>query len=199
MTPNNHSFIKYVKLISAIPMIWFNENCTISAASNFNEIKIELLSKLNGTVYAFLREKSKVLPIEQQLKRCESLQTSNFISWKKIYENNYFSIIETKLRSFQIRLNLRSVVTNVQLAGFDIIDSEMCTFCLQHPETINHLFLDCKIVEKFWKNIEDWILAILRCHIVLNNLYKLFGFQEKNISFQFLNSLLLSARFLIYR
>ena len=75
----------------------------------------------------------------------------------------------------------------------------MCTFCLKHLETINHLCLDCKIVEKFWKFIEDWISAILRFHIVLSNVNKLFGFQEKTICFQFLISLLSSAWFLIYR
>ena len=134
------------------------------------------------------------------MKWCESLQTSsNSMNWKKIYENNYFLTIEIKSRLFQIRLNLRSVATNVQLAGFDIIESEICTFCLQHRKTINHLFLRCKIVKKFGKDIEDWILAILRCHIVLSNLNKVFGFQEENIGFQFLNSLLLSVRFLIYR
>ena len=76
-------------------MIWLNENCTLFAASNFNEFKkkilmqIELLNKSNRTVYAFLRVKSKVLPFKQQLKWCESLQTfSNFMNWKKIYENN---------------------------------------------------------------------------------------------------------------
>ena len=96
-----------------------------------------------------------MLPIKQKLKSCESLQTSsNSMNWKKINENNHFSTIETKLRSFEIRLYLRFVVTNVQLAGFDIIDSEICTFCLQHPETISHLLLDCKTVEKFWKDIE---------------------------------------------
>ena len=137
-------------------MICLNKNCALSAASDFNEFKekilteIELLSNSNRTVCAILREKSKVLPIKQQLKWCESLQTSsNSINWKKIYENDYFSTIETILRSFQIWLNLRSVVTNVQLAGFNIINSGMCTFCLQHPKAINHLFLDCKIVEKF--------------------------------------------------
>ena len=64
-------------------MIWLNESCTLSAASNFNEFKekiltqVELLSKSNRTVYAFLREKLKVFHIKQQLKRCESLQTSS--------------------------------------------------------------------------------------------------------------------------
>ena len=58
MTPNNHSFIEYVKLISAIPMIWLKENHTLSVASNFNQFKekiltqIEPLSRSNRTVYA---------------------------------------------------------------------------------------------------------------------------------------------------
>ena len=71
-------------------MIWLSENCTLSAATNFNKFKekrltqIELLNKSNIIFYAFLREKSKVLPIKQ-MKRYESLQTfSNFINWKKI-------------------------------------------------------------------------------------------------------------------
>ena len=156
MNPNNHSFIKYIKLISALPINWLNETCVLSTMPNFNEFKeklltlIELLSTSNKIAYAFLREKFKDIPSKQQIKWCESLQiSSNFINWKAIYENNYFSITETKLRSFQMKLNLRSIVINIQLAGFDIIDSELCTFCLQHPETINHLFLNCKIVENF--------------------------------------------------
>ena len=67
------------------------------------------------------------------------------------------------------------------------------------PENNQSLFLDCKIIEKFWKDIEDWISAILRCHIVLSNFNKLFGFREKSIGFQFLSSLLFSAQFLMYR
>ena len=96
---------------------------------------------MDKTAYTFLREKSKILPIKQQLKWCKILQIPpQSIDWKKIYENNYFSTIETKLRSFQIKLNLRSLVMNVQLAGFGIIDSELCSFCLEKPETIMHFF-----------------------------------------------------------
>ena len=47
MTPNNHFFIKHAKLISAIPMVHLNENSTLSAASNFNEFKEKILTKLN--------------------------------------------------------------------------------------------------------------------------------------------------------
>ena len=88
--------------------------------------QIELLGQSNKTAYTFLREKSKILPIKQQLKWCEILQIPpESIDWKKTYENNYFSTTETKLRSFQIRLNLRYLVMNVQLAGFGFIDSKL--------------------------------------------------------------------------
>ena len=120
MNPNNHSFIKYNKLISALPINWLNETCISSTMPNFNEFKekmltqIELLSTSNKTAYAFLGEKFKDILSKEQIKWCESLQiSSNFINWKAIYENNYFSTTETKLRSFQIRLDLRSIVTNI--------------------------------------------------------------------------------------
>ena len=36
--------------------------------------QIEFLGQSNKTAYTFLREKSKILPINQQLKRCDILQ-----------------------------------------------------------------------------------------------------------------------------
>ena len=128
-------------------MEWINNDYPANGLYKFIEFKktmlshIELLGQSNKTAYTFLKKKSKILPIKQQLKRCDILQTSpESIDWKKVYENNYFSTIETKLRSFQIRLNLRSLVMNVQLAGFGIINSELCSFCLQQPETLMHFF-----------------------------------------------------------
>ena len=60
---------------------------------------------------------------------------------KNICENKCFSTIDKNLRSFQIRLNLQSLATNVQLTDFGIIDSELCSFCLEQPETLIHFFL----------------------------------------------------------
>jgi len=57
--------------------------------------------------------------------------------------------LETKLRSFQIRLNMRSIITNIQLHGFEIIESNLCLFCSKLPENLLHSFCDCVIVEKF--------------------------------------------------
>ena len=77
--------------------------------------------------------------------------------WSKVYNNNYFAARETKLRSFQIRLYLKSIVTNVQLHGLEIVDSNCSVFCLEEPETIMHLFCSSKFVQMFWCDVSDWL------------------------------------------
>ena len=80
---------------------------------------------------------------------------SSAIDWSTIYKNNYYATNETKLRSFQIRLNLRSIVTGVQLHVLDIASDNLCTFCREKPETLIHLFCESKIVDAFWNYVFD--------------------------------------------
>ena len=39
-----------------------------------------------------------------------------------------------------IKLNFRAIVTNIALCDFSQVESENCTFCNQHRETLVHLF-----------------------------------------------------------
>ena len=91
MTPNNLSYVKYIKLISVLPLDWIHNDYTENGLHKFIELKTKmssqngLLGQSNKTVYTFLREKSKVLPINQQLKWCKILQIpSDSIDWKKV-------------------------------------------------------------------------------------------------------------------
>ena len=138
MIPNNTSLIKYIKLISAIPMAWIttinsNSHEPSHAFSDFKQIvKQQIVAPGNSSkiAYKFLRDKVKVLPVKQQPKWCGILQLpSDAIDWSTIRENNCYATNETKLRLFQIRLNLRSIVTNVQLYVLDIASNNLCTFC----------------------------------------------------------------------
>jgi len=52
-------------------------------------------------------------------------QFRNSINWNIIYRNNYYCTLETKLLSFQIKLHLTAIVTNVQLHGFGLKDSNL--------------------------------------------------------------------------
>ena len=69
----------------------------------------------------------------------------------------------------------------------------------EEPETLVHLFSDCEIVDGFWNDVFDWLSAKFQISINYSIQNKLFGFEENDYHFKFINGLLLCARFLIYR
>ena len=86
---------------------------------------------------------------------------------------------------------------NVQLAGFGIIDSELCSFCLQQPETLMHFFWTVNLLSISGITLEiGFISAKLKGNIKLSKFNKLFGFEENCVDYKFLNNLMLVARFL---
>ena len=75
--------------------------------------------------------------------------TADSRKWQNIFETNYYATNKNKLRSFQIRLNLRSMVTQLQLHEFEFVDDNLCKFCRKEPETLMHLLCDCEIAVNF--------------------------------------------------
>ena len=65
MTPNNQSFVKYIKLISALPLEWINNDYPANGLYKFIEFKkkmlsqIELFEQSNKTAYTFLKKNQK--------------------------------------------------------------------------------------------------------------------------------------------
>ena len=65
MTPNNQTFVKYIKLIFASPLEWINNDYPANGLHKFIEFKkkmlsqIKLLGQSNKTAYTFLRENQK--------------------------------------------------------------------------------------------------------------------------------------------
>ena len=60
---------------------------------------------------------------------------------------------------------MQSIVTNIQLRGFEVVDGDECAFCLNKPEIFLHLFSVCSwcsVVDKFWKDLSDRLYAKLR-------------------------------------
>ena len=113
-------------MVAAIPVNWLDENSNLTSNSYafFEEKSLQKIAQFGKTnkavytLYNFLRETNKIQPMKQQLKWCEILQMfPDSTDWKKIYESIYFATNKSKLRSFRNRLNLRSIVTNVQLCG----------------------------------------------------------------------------------
>ena len=123
------------------------------------------------------------------------------INWLIIYKNNYCCTLEMKLRSSQIKLNLRAIACNSQLFGFSLTENDLCTFCKKGSETVMHLFCTCIQVRKFRDDISSWLNCHFNCETILNDFNKLFVFEhfESNTKTIVLNCFLLNARFSVYR
>jgi len=93
--------------------------------------------------YNFLTVRLKTLIEKHQQRWALNLDLQiNSAKWRMVYRNNYSCTLETKLRSFQLKLNHRAIVRNTQLNGFDlIIDSSTCGFCNLENETLMHCFV----------------------------------------------------------
>ena len=57
-------------------------------------------------IYICLREFNIVEPIKQQELWSKDLNIQFVVDWDEVYKTNYLCTIETKLPSFQIKLNL---------------------------------------------------------------------------------------------
>ena len=131
-----------------------------------------------------LIEKIKILPTKQQHQWCENLQiTADFLNWQKIYENSNRATNKNNSRLFQIRLNLRSIVT--QFHGFKPVDDNMGKFCEKKTGTLMHLFCDCETVVGFWNNASDFISSRLPTNIVFSKQHMLIGLDNKSSIFLF--------------
>jgi len=67
-----------------------------------------------------------------------------------IYKLPFMVTIETKMRSFQFKFHHLIFYTNLRLHQYKMVDSNLCTFCDNEPETFEHLFIECPIVKPLW-------------------------------------------------
>ena len=66
------------------------------------------------------------------------------INWPIIYKNNHYSTLETKLRSFQIKLNLQAIVQYVTRSYLDL--ARLKTICAHFAKKILKQFCICSVL-----------------------------------------------------
>ena len=73
-----------------------------------------------------------------------------------------------KYRSFQYRLLQRAIITNVHLARWGKISSNMCTFCCKEKESYIHLFFLCEKIQSVWHQIIEFMSSFNDTKVILN-------------------------------
>ena len=59
----------------------------------------------------------------------------------------------TKFGSFQYKILVQAIITNLQLCKFGIKKENSCTFCLKQEETLRHLFYECDPIKQLWDKV----------------------------------------------
>ena len=54
-------------------------------------------------------------------------------------------IEKAKLQSFQIRINLESIITQLKFHGFEFVDDKLCKICKRESETLMVVFVNMKL------------------------------------------------------
>lgn len=118
--------------------------------------------------------------------------TENFLN---CFQDLYSITTSPKYRSFQFRLLHRKIFLNKILKLWGLSDTDRCSFCHDHYETIEHFFYDCREAQSFWLKLQTWFEALTDTEIMLSKEKILFNnFNASTEHFEVLNTMILIAK-----
>ena len=117
---------------------------------------------------------------------------------------NYFLIPnsttrETKLQVFQYKILNRVLPCQSQLYKWKLSENDNCEYC-NTKDTLTHYLYDCSVSERFWRQIENWILLNVKDTVRLSKTDILFGIplKNKNHCLSYLNFIILYGKWYIH-
>ena len=113
--------------------------------------------------------------------------------WQELFSVNFKATIESKLRAFQYKILTRTIVTNSWLFKCNITCSDLCYFCKQESETIEHLFWNCSHVTNLLISIKNGLAPCLHWENLFNCQNFLLGVTEGD------NAMLINHLFMIIK
>ena len=72
----------------------------------------------------------------------------------KVHTLPYNTTIESTTRVFQYKILNNILYLNKRLRRMKLAESPLCSLCKLYPETISHLFFECKVSSQLWKEIQ---------------------------------------------
>ena len=156
--------------------------------------------KVCRKIYQILVKRKTSSPVKSQRKRASWRYFFKCTNWETTYQLPFLCTTETKLQVFQFKFLHRKVVTNDFLLKIGKKETDSCSFFTGSPETLTHLFWDCRSTQTFWNNLSQWNSEnrdLTNLNITLFSLALCLGLID-NISSLLLHYFLLIARHYIY-
>lgn len=163
------SYLQYYGLISAIPGAWIRELKKVRFIVENYQFPYETFDgKMSTVVYKKLSSNKNLLS-----KLCS--RWSNILGRPIDYDiflehfREFYQLTDnSKLRSFQYRFLFRIIYCSKKLYSWRLVESPMCTFCEEEPETLEHLFFECRITKDYWRMFQSWFECQTDTEILLD-------------------------------
>ena len=169
---NFNDYMLLIRLSKALPDSWRNllNNLVVnnSATNSIKERQRDLELSLQLTnetvnvslltyqkVYWHLVAPARVSP--SALHVYDGLYPNHEINWNLVNLIPYKVTVDVKTRCFQFKLLHRVVYTNKLMHKINFSDTDLCTFCDETVESLEHLFFRCKHCQNFWKSFVLWL------------------------------------------
>ena len=196
------NFLEFTGIKTAIVNYLRRSQIDVSHEACFNchwPFIVKLIMKTRkGSTYIYkLFTKKNVAPNSQQ--KWNRVFGNIHLSWKDIYTIPAKSCSNTKMRWFQYRIMHRIIATNDLLMKMNIRQNNLCTFCNQEIEKIEHLFWHCNIVNQFWETVEQWVLEKNNYMLNVDKYRAIFGIPNTSLAMIPINYILIVTRHYIYK
>ena len=187
-------------LLTSIPNEWkqilIADKPTIF--QNYSEELFELESASHVAKWAYHKLfKSCVEPDISQSKWARELNLSVDMQWTEVYDALYKTTDDVAIRWLQLRLIHRILPANKRLKIFGIVESNECHHCPAVPESLLHVFWECKVVQTFWRDMNRVYSTTLldRVSVILNMLQQ----GSPSMSIESMQLLILIAKQYVWR
>ena len=160
-------------------------------------VKLIMKTRKGSTYIYKLFTKKNVAPNSQQ--KWNRVFGNIHLSWKDIYTIPAKCCSNTKMHWFQYRIMHRIIATNDLLMKMNIRQNNLCTFCNQEIEKIEHLFWHCNIVNQFWETVEQWVLEKNNYMLNVDKYRAIFGIPNTSWAMIPINYILIVTRHYIYK
>ena len=120
------------------------------------------------------------------------------LPWKDIFLLPRFISIDSYSRFFQYKILNNVLFLNLPLFRMGLSDTPLCSYCREHDETIQHLFVNCDISKVLWRDLQN-LLANTITLPDLDSQSAVFGFLDSPaINFLIVNNVLLMFKISLY-
>lgn len=94
-------------------------------------------------------------------------------------------------------MSMSMSMSNTFLYKIALVESPLCTFCKEFPETILHLFSECGVVNSLIREVVSWLNGIMNETITLTAKEIILGISSNK--FNTLNLLIVLLKYYVYK